>query len=78
MKKNKDKPFVKFIRNKVGVSQGKFAEMLGVSPSTLTSWIVGRTRPNAHYLSMIARKFGMTNYEVDEMFDYDEEDGSNE
>ena len=73
MKKNKDKPFVKFIRNKVGVSQGKFAELIGVSPSTLTSWIVGRTRPNAHYLQHIARKFGIDTYELDEMFDYEQE-----
>lgn len=74
MKKNKDKPFVKFIRNKVGVSQSKFAEIIGVSPSTLTSWIVGRTRPNAHYLQIIARKFDLDTYEVDEMFDYEGDD----
>lgn len=71
MKKNKDKPFVKFLRNKVGVSQSKFAEVIGISPSTLTSWITGRTRPNAYYLQLIARQFGLEPCEVDEMFEED-------
>jgi len=36
---------VKTIRNKLGLSQGEFALMIGVSVSTLQNWEQGRRRP---------------------------------
>ena len=36
---------VRAIRNKLGVSQGEFASMIGVSVSTLQNWEQGRRRP---------------------------------
>jgi putative transcriptional regulator len=37
---------VKAIRNKLGLSQGDFATMIGVSVATLQNWEQGRRRPD--------------------------------
>jgi putative transcriptional regulator len=38
-------PNVKFIRNNMGFSQSKFAELIGVSKRTLQNWEQGRRHP---------------------------------
>lgn len=40
-----DKPDPKLIRERLGLSQAKFAGMLGISTSTLQNWEQGRREP---------------------------------
>ena len=49
---------VKAIREKYGLSQTKFAKLLGVSPATLRNWEQGRRKPEgpARILLFIADK----------------------
>ena len=51
-------PDVKAIREKYGLSQIKFAKLLGISPATLRNWEQGRRRPEgpARILLFIADK----------------------
>ena len=53
-----DFPDVKSIRNKYGLSQTKFAKMLGISPGTLRNWEQGRRTPEgpARILLFVADK----------------------
>ena len=51
-------PDVKAIRQKYGLSQNKFAQLLGISPATLRNWEQGRRKPEgpARILLLIAEK----------------------
>jgi len=51
-------PNVKSIRLKYGLSQNKFAQLLGISPATLRNWEQGRRKPEgpARILLLIAEK----------------------
>jgi putative transcriptional regulator len=51
-------PDVKAIRKKYGLSQSKFAEMLGISLGTLRNWEQGRRKPEgpARILLFVADK----------------------
>ncbi len=51
-------PDVKSIRQKYGLSQNKFAQLLGISPATLRNWEQGRRIPEgpARVLLMVAEK----------------------
>ena len=51
-------PSVQSIREKTGLSQSRFAELLGVSPRTLQEWEQGRRAPSgaARPLLLIAEK----------------------
>ena len=51
-------PDVKAIRIKYGLSQTKFAKMLGISPATLRNWEQGRRKPEgpARILLFVADK----------------------
>jgi putative transcriptional regulator len=51
-------PDVKSIREKYGLSQVKFAKLLGISPATLRNWEQGRRKPEgaARILLLIADK----------------------
>ena len=51
-------PDVKAIRTKYGLSQTKFAKMLGISPATLRNWEQGRRKPEgpARILLFVADK----------------------
>ena len=51
-------PSVAAIRDKTGLSQSRFSELLGVSPRTLQEWEQGRRSPSgaAKTLLMIADK----------------------
>jgi len=53
-----DFPDVQSIRKKFGLSQPKFAHLLGISPSTLRNWEQGRRRPEgaARVLLSVAAK----------------------
>lgn len=53
-----DNPDVKEIRMQFGLSQDKFAKMLGISASTLRNWEQGRRKPEgpARILLTIAAK----------------------
>jgi len=53
-----DNPDVKEIRMQYGLSQDKFAKMLGISASTLRNWEQGRRKPEgpARILLTIAAK----------------------
>ena len=55
---NFDNPDVKAIREKYGLSQDKFAKLLGISASTLRNWEQGRRRPEgaARVLLSVAEK----------------------
>jgi putative transcriptional regulator len=51
-------PNVRAIREKYGLSQTKFAKLLGISPATLRNWEQGRRKPegSARILLFIADK----------------------
>ena len=51
-------PDVRAIREKYGLSQTKFAKLLGISPATLRNWEQGRRKPEgpARILLFIADK----------------------
>jgi putative transcriptional regulator len=53
-----DLPDIKLIRDKYGLSQDKFAKLLGISSSTLRNWEQGRRRPEgaARVLLQVAAK----------------------
>lgn len=55
---NFDNPDVKAIRNQYGLTQRKFAELLGISLSTLRNWEQGRRTPEgpARVLLSVASK----------------------
>ena len=40
-------------RNKVGLTQGQFAELLGVSKRTLQEWEQGRKKPSGAAISLL-------------------------
>jgi putative transcriptional regulator len=54
-----DHPNVRLIRNHYGLSQSKFAGMLGISVSTLRNWEQGRRQPEgaARVLLRVAAKY---------------------
>jgi putative transcriptional regulator len=51
-------PDVKAIRSKYGLSQTKFAKLLGISTATLRNWEQGRRKPDgpARILLLVAAK----------------------
>ncbi len=53
-----DRPNVRSIRDQYGLSQAKFANMLGISVSTLRNWEQGRRKPEgaARVLLRVAAK----------------------
>jgi len=53
-----DEPDVKAIRKQFGLSQVKFASLLGISPGTLKNWEQGRRKPQgpARVLLRVAEK----------------------
>ena len=55
---NFENPDVKAIREKYGLSQNKFAKLLGISASTLRNWEQGRRKPEgpARILLSVAAK----------------------
>lgn len=55
---NFDNPDVKAIREQYGLTQSKFAELLGISIATLRNWEQGRRRPEgpARILLSVAAK----------------------
>lgn len=55
---NFENPDVKAIREKYGLSQNKFAKLLGISASTLRNWEQGRRNPEgpARILLSVADK----------------------
>ena len=55
---NFDNPDVKAIRGQYGLTQQKFAELLGISIATLRNWEQGRRRPEgpARILLSVAAK----------------------
>jgi putative transcriptional regulator len=56
---NFDKPDPKQIREQLGLSQRKFANLLGISTSTLQNWEQGRRKPDgpARILLNVAAKY---------------------
>jgi putative transcriptional regulator len=54
-----DQPDVRSIRSHYGLSQAKFADMLGISVSTLRNWEQGRRKPEgaARVLLRVAAKY---------------------
>lgn len=54
-----DNPNPKLIRENLGLSQSKFAKLLGISVSTLQNWEQGRRRPEgpAKVLLNVAAKY---------------------
>ncbi len=51
-------PDVRSIRKRYGLSQNKFAQLLGISPSTLRNWEQGRRKPEgpARVLLLVAER----------------------
>jgi putative transcriptional regulator len=54
-----DNPNVSEIRRHLGLSQQKFADLLGISPATLRNWEQGRRKPEgaARVLLCVAAKY---------------------
>ena len=44
---------IKAIREKLNLSQGVFAQLIGTSPSTLANWEQGRTQPNDQAVALM-------------------------
>lgn len=59
-------PNVRSIRDHYGLSQPKFADMLGISVSTLRNWEQGRRKPEgaARILLLVAAKYPETVLEI--------------
>jgi len=53
-----ENPDVRAIRSKYGLSQNKFAQLLGISPATLRNWEQGRRKPEgpARILLLVVSK----------------------
>jgi putative transcriptional regulator len=53
------RPNVSVIRRHLGLTQQKFAELLGISPATLRNWEQGRRKPEgaARVLLCVAAKY---------------------
>ncbi|MCM1226434.1 MAG: helix-turn-helix domain-containing protein [Clostridium sp.] len=45
---------IKTIRKSVGLTQAKFAEVLGISPRTVASWEIGINRPSGSSARLIS------------------------
>jgi putative transcriptional regulator len=54
-----DSPDVSAIRKHLGLTQQKFAELLGISPATVRNWEQGRRKPEgaARVLLCVAAKY---------------------
>ena len=54
-----DQPDVRSIRDRYGLTQPKFADLLGISVSTLRNWEQGRRKPEgaARVLLLVAAKY---------------------
>lgn len=50
--------------NKIG-----FANMLKISPATVTKWLCSYTQPSTEMVKLIARKLGMSAGEVFDLFE---------
>ncbi len=57
-----DEPEVKLLRERYGLSQPKFAALLGISVATLRNWEQGRRRPegSARVLLRVVEKYPET------------------
>lgn len=51
---------IKALRKELGLSQGKFAEALGVSISSAQKWEIAAAVPSNATLGLIAEKFGVS------------------
>lgn len=50
---------IEFARNKLAMSKRDFAELVGVSPSSYTAWITGKSSPTMHSLSRLCEVSGV-------------------
>lgn len=57
---------IRAIRNDLGLSQAKFAELLGVHPVTVSKWERGVLSPNSHKVALI-QKFSEASEKNDEI-----------
>jgi len=55
-------PSVTSIREKTGLSQPRFAELLGVSVRTLQEWEQGRRAPSGAARTLLRRHFGHASF----------------
>ncbi len=58
-----------YIRKKLIMQKSEFAAMIGVSAPTVSKWLYTNAEPNRHTLRCIARDFGLSDNEVEEMFE---------
>lgn len=58
-----------FIRVKMNMQKSEFAEFIGVSAPTVSKWLYTATEPNIHTLKCMARDFGLSKEEVEELFE---------
>lgn len=47
-------------RTRLGISQKKLAEMVGITPVRLNYWEKGKCEPNVYYIKALARALGVT------------------
>ena len=57
------------IRKKLMMQKSEFAAMIKVSAATVSKWLYTKAEPNSHTLRCIARDFGLSNKEVEEMYE---------
>ena len=65
----KRKKLDEFIKMKMCVPNYKFAEFIGVSATTLQSWLYGEAEPSINKMRKIASECGLTFVEVFELFE---------
>lgn len=55
---------IRTLRQSAGLTQGQLAEWVGVTPSTVTLWELGTTRPRMSRLGAIAKALGVSEGEL--------------
>ena len=51
---------IKELRGKIGLSQGKLAKAIGVSPGNISDWEIGKTKPGYSALAALALFFDVS------------------
>ena len=58
---------IKALRKNKNITQDELAEVLNISPQSVSKWETGNSIPDVELLPIIARYFGIT---MDELFNY--------
>lgn len=51
---------IRTLRERAGISQGKFGDLFGVTREAVSQWEAGKSRPDQNKLQIMAEKYGVT------------------